>query len=77
MKDIKHIRQDFYSVPLGHACPRVWDLGVLGGQKFNFMNMVMWHIKLKGMSSRPGYTENFNPRIKLVTLGWGQRIEYH
>ena len=19
--------------PLGHACPRVWDLGVLGGQK--------------------------------------------
>ena len=48
-----------------------------GGQKFNFMNMVMWHIKLKGMSSRPGYTEHLNPRIKLVTLGWGQRIEYH
>ena len=48
-----------------------------GGQKFNFMNMVMWHIKLKRMSSRPGYTENFYPRIKLVTLGWGQRIEYH
>ena len=35
--------------------------GALGrGQKFNFLNMVMWHIKLKGMSSRPGYTENFN-----------------
>ena len=35
-------------------------LGPLGrGQKFNFLNMVMWHIKLKGMSSRPGYTENF------------------
>ena len=63
--------------PLGHACPRVWDLGVLGGQKFNFLNMVMWHIKLKGMSSRPGYTGNFYPRIKLVTLGWGQRIKYH
>ena len=58
--------------PLGHACPRVWDLGVLGVK-----NMVMWHIKLKGMSSRPGYTENFYPRIKLVTLGWGQRIKYH
>ena len=32
--------------------------GALGrGQKFNFLNMVMWHIKLKGMSSSPGYTE--------------------
>ena len=28
--------------------------GALGrGQKLNFLNMVMWHIKLKGMSSRP------------------------
>ena len=34
--------------------------GALGrAKKFNFLNMVMWHIKLKGMSSRPGYTENF------------------
>ena len=56
------------------SCPRVWDLGVLGGQKFNFLNMVMWHIKLKGMSSRPGYTEKFYPTIKLVTFGWGQRL---
>ena len=60
---------------LGHA-PGV-GLGGAGGQKFNFMNKVMWHIKLKGMSSRPGYTENFYPKIKLVTLRWGQRIEYH
>ena len=37
--------------------------GALGrGQKFNFLNMVMWHIKLTGMSSRPGYTEKFNLR---------------
>ena len=34
-------------------------LGLGKGQKFNFLNMVMWHIKEKGMSSRPGYTENF------------------
>ena len=27
------------------------------GQKLNFLNMVVWHIKFKGMSSRPGYTE--------------------
>ena len=33
-------------------------LGALGkGQKFNFLNMVMCHIKLKGMISRPEYTE--------------------
>ena len=30
---------------LGHACPRVWDLGVLG-VIFYFLSMVMWHIKL-------------------------------
>ena len=53
---------------LGHVCPRVWDLGCAGGQKFNFLNTVMWHIKLKGMSSGPRYTENFYSRIKLVTL---------
>ena len=35
--------------------PAPWGLGE--GQKFNFLNMVMWHIKLTGMSSRPGYTE--------------------
>ena len=57
--------------------PQGLGLGGAGGQKFNVMNMVMWHIKLKGMSSRPGYTENSNPRIKLVTLGRGQRIQYH
>ena len=52
--------------------------GALGrGEKFNFLNIVMWHIKFKGMSSRPGYTENFYPTIKLVTLGWGQRVNYY
>ena len=44
--------------------------GALGrGKKSNSLNMVMWHIKLKGMSSRPGYTEKFKPTIKLVTVG--------
>ena len=46
--------------------PQGLGLEGAGGKKFKFMNMVMWHIKLNGMSSRPGYTENFNPRIKLV-----------
>ena len=55
MKDIKHIRRDFHRVPL--VIPKCLGIGVLGGQKFNFLNMVMWHIKLKGMNSSPGYTE--------------------
>ena len=55
------------------SCPRVWDLGLLGGQKCNFLNMVMWHIKLKGMSSRPGYSENFYPMIKTGDLEMGSK----
>ena len=40
MKDIKHIRQYFHSI--------AWVmLSVLGGQKLNFLNIVMLHIKLK------------------------------
>ena len=71
MKDIKHNRQDFHSVPW--VMPQglgLWDAG--GGQNFIFLNMVIWHIKLKGLSSRLGYTEKFYPTIKLVILGWGQ-----
>ena len=34
--------------------------GALGrAQIFNFLNMIMWHIKLKRMSRGPGYTEIF------------------
>ena len=76
MNDIKNSRWDFHSVPWVMHAPGFGTWGA-GGQKFNCMNMVIWHIKLKGMSSRPGYTENFYPRIILVTLGWGQRIEYY
>ena len=80
MKDIKHIRTDFHLVPW--VMPQDLGLGGTGGggrggQKFNFLNMVMWHIKLNGMGSRHVYTENFYPRIKLMTLEWGQRIKYH
>ena len=47
-----------------------------GGQKFNFLNKIMRHIKLKEVISRPGYTEKIYTRIKLVTLGWGQKVNY-
>ena len=46
-----HARAQFF------GSPPPWALG--RGQKFNFLNMVMWHIKFKGMSSRPGYTDKF------------------
>ena len=52
MKAIKHIRRDLDSVPL--VKPQGLGLGGAGGQKFNFLNMGMWHIQLKGVNSRPG-----------------------
>ena len=53
MKDTKHIRQDFYSVNWGHG-PGVGLCGTGGAQgvKLFFSNMVMWHIKSTGMTSR-------------------------
>ena len=58
------------------SCPRVWDLAVLGGggvQNFYFLNMVMWHIKLKGMSSRHGYTEKILSYDQTGDLGMGSK----
>ena len=43
------------------------------GQKFNFLNMVMWHVKLKGMSSRPRYNEQFLTYDKTGDLGMGSK----
>ena len=48
---IAHAPAQFFGSPAPGAFWRV--------QKLNFLNMVMWHIKLKGMNSRPGYTEKF------------------
>ena len=59
MKDIKHIRCDFHLVTWVIA--QGWELGVLGGgggvNNLNFLNMFMWHIKLKRVIRGPGYTE--------------------
>ena len=71
IKDIKHIRRYFHWVPW--VMPKGLGLGVLGGQKFNFLNMVMWHIKLKGKNRSPGYTENFLPYNQTGDLGMGSK----
>ena len=76
MKDTKHIRRDFYSVTWD--MPQGLDFGALGlprGQLFS--NMVMWHIKSTGMTSKTECKLHFHPRVKLVTLGRGQKVKYH
>ena len=47
-----------------------WDLGLLG--VIFFPNMVVWHIKLKGMMSRSGYKLNFHRMVKLVIARYSQ-----
>ena len=47
-----------------------------GGKNLFFLNMVKWHIKFKGMSSRQGYIENFYPTIKLDEVKGSRTIRY-
>ena len=44
--------------------------GCLGS--FFSPNMVVWHIKLKGMMSRTGYKLNFHRMVKLVIARYSQ-----
>ena len=60
---LKNKRMRFSLCRLGRT-PGV-GLGVAWGQFF-FPNMVVWHIKLKGMMSRMGYKLNFHRMVKLV-----------
>ena len=48
--------------------PRDGTWGCFGSNSF-FPNMVVWHIKLKGMMSRTGYKLTFHCMVKLVILG--------
>ena len=72
MKDTKHIRRNFNSA--AWVMPQGSDFGALGvprGSKKFFSNIVMWHIKSSGMTSRTECKLNFHPRVKLVTPGVG------
>ena len=68
MKDTDHIRRDFNSV--AWVMPQGSDFGALRVPRgLFFSNMVMWHIKSTGMTSRTECKYNFYPKVKLVTLG--------
>ena len=43
--------------------------GAQGVKNFFFSKMVMWHIKMMGMTSRTECEYDFHLRVKLVTLG--------
>ena len=74
MKDTKHIRRDFNCV----AWVGIWGAGGAEGvKKLFFSNMVMWHIISTGMTSRTECKLNFHPKVKVVTLGLGQKVKYH
>ena len=83
IKDTKHIKRDLHHV--AWVMPQGLDFGALGarggGQKNS--NMVMWHIKSTGMTSRTECKYSFHPRVKLVTLevrSKGQislNVDYH
>ena len=52
IKDTKHIRRDFHSVDW--VMPQARDLGGARGAqgvKIVFSNMIMWHIKSRGVTS--------------------------
>ena len=79
MKDTKHIRRDFHSVPW--VMPQGWDFGALGaaqGVKKN-STMVMWYIKSTGMTSRTECIigSNWWPRGEVkgqISLNFGYHV---
>ena len=72
---IQNISDEIFILSPG-SCPRGGTLGrwgCPGDQKKIISNMAMWYIKLTKMTSKTECKYNFHPRVKLVTLGWGQR----
>ena len=78
MKDTKHIRWGFYSV--AWVMPQGWDLGALGvprrTKKLFFKHGHMAY-QMNGDDEQNRKQVTFHPRVKLVTLGRGQKVKYH
>ena len=77
MKDTKHIRRDFYSV--AWVMPHRWDFGALGVPRGsnNFFSNGHVAYQIDGDDEQNKMQEIFHPRVKLVTLGRGQKVKYH
>ena len=65
----KTYQMGFYSIAWVMA--QGWDFGALGcpGGSILFSNMVMWHIKSTGMTSRTECKQHVHPRVKIGDLG--------
>ena len=74
----KTYQTGFLFCRLGHAAGvGLWGTGGAQGVTKFFSNMVMWHIKSTGITSRTKCKQHFHPRVKLVILGRGQKVKYH
>ena len=70
MKDTKHIRRDFHSVPW--VMPQGWGFGTLRvpkGSKIFFFKHGHVVYQIDGDDEQNRMQLNFHPRVKLVTLG--------
>ena len=78
MRDTKHIRRDFYSVVW--VMPQGWDLraqGVPRGSNNFFFKHGHVAYQIDGDDEQNKMHITFHPRVKLVTLGRGKKVNYH
>ena len=79
MKDTKHIRRDFYSV--AWVMPQGWDFGALGVPRGSniFFSFKYGHVvyQIIGDDEQNKMQVTLHSRVKLVTLGRGQKLKYH
>ena len=77
MKDTKHIRRDFYSV--AWVMPQGWDFGALGVPRGSIFFFKHGHVayQIEGDDEQNRMQVAYYPRVKLVTLGRGQKVKYH
>ena len=75
MKDTTHIWRDFHSV--AWVMPQGWSFGALGVPRCVFFKHGHVAYQIDGDDEQNRMQVNFHPRVKLVTLGWGQRVRYY
>ena len=79
MKDTKHIRRDFHSV--AWVMPQGWNFWALGVprgvEKYFFQTWSCGISNWQGWRAEQNASTIFYPRVKLVTLEWGQKVKYY